>query len=170
MSDQIVNKVAQSGIVTLNLEHYFPEGEASYLDIKDQLFMGMILKEKDFRAWVKEYDWDQYDNKYVGIGCSADAIIPTWAYMLLTSKLQPVCKSVFFGTVAEFEFVQWERALSEVDPEEFRDKKVVIKGCSDKEVPPFAYVKITELLIPVVQSLMYGEPCSTVPVYKKKKV
>jgi hypothetical protein len=112
MSDQIVNKVAQSGIVTLNLEHYFPEGEASYLDIKDQLFMGMILKEKDFRAWVKEYDWDQYDNKYVGIGCSADAIIPTWAYMLLTSKLQPVCKSVFFGTVAEFEFLQWERALS----------------------------------------------------------
>lgn len=169
MADGIVNKVAQSGIVTLNLEQHYPLTESVYIDIKDQLFMGMILKEKDFRAWVKEQDWSQYNEKNVGLGCSVDAIIPTWAYMLISSKLSGVAANVFYGSENEFNAVLWDRAISSINPLDYEDKRVVIKGCSDKEVPPSAYVRITERLIPVVLSLMYGEPCSTVPVFKRKK-
>lgn len=167
MEDVIVNRVANSGIVTFNLEHYVHEGPRMSIDIKDQLFMGMILKEKDFRDWLKACDWEQFRNANVAIFCSADAIIPTWAYMLIASKLTGVAHHFVFGSPADLELSLFQMALSNVNPEEFADKRVVIKGCGDKNVPVSAYVEITRLLQPVVRSLMFGEPCSTVPVYKK---
>lgn len=169
MDESLVNKVAQSGLVTLNLELYFPEGDRQYLDIKDTLFMGMVLKEKDFRAWLKEHNWSVYQNNHVAIGCSVDAIIPTWAYMLIASKLAGVAKTVHFGTLDTLDKELWNSALAKIDFEMYKDAKIVVKGCSDKEVSPYAYVYVTEKLASVVQSIMFGEPCSTVPVYKKKK-
>ncbi len=169
MEDSLVNKVAQSGLITLNLEHYYPQGDRVFLDIKDTLFMGMVLKEKDFRAWIKEQDWQAYSGKHVAIGCSADAIIPTWAYMLISSNLSGLAKTVYFGDLAGLENKIWEDRLSQIAFSEFRDAKMVIKGCSDIEVPAYAYVFVTEKLVNLAQSIMYGEPCSTVPVYKRKK-
>lgn len=169
MSEPIVNKVAQSGLVTFNLEHYFPEGERIFLDIKDTLFMGMVLKEKDFRNWVKEYDWNQYTGKHVAIGCSVDAIIPTWAYMLVSNQLSSIAKTIYFGDLQGLENFLWSESLKSVEWDQYNDAKVVIKGCSDKEVVPFAYVRATDILTARAQSIMFGEPCSTVPVYKRKK-
>ena len=167
--DVIVNKVAESGIVTINLERFISQHENAGLDIKPALFMEMILREKDFRQWIKEHDWEQYRNKNVAIYCSAEAIIPTWAYMLVASRLSGIASYICFGTVKEMEISMIQRALSDINPEEYRDKRVVIKGCSDIPIPEFGYVEVTRLLLPVVQSLMFGEPCSTVPVYKKPK-
>lgn len=166
--DEIVNKVAQSGIITLDLVNYLPESESFiYFDIKSFLFKEMILKEKDFRAAMKEHDWEQYEGKYVSVHCSVDAIVPVWAYMLVTSYLQPYAAKVYFGTAEEFYKNQVIDNISAIDKEEYVDKRVVLKGCGDKEVPAIAYVAATELLKPVVKSLMYGEPCSTVPIYKQ---
>lgn len=167
MEDQLINRVAQSGILTFNLEHHFTAGERKVLDIKDALFMGMILKEKDFRDWVKQHDWEQYRSACVAITCSADAIIPTWAYMLIAARLEGVAAFFVFGDLDSLETALYVKALAEVDVEEYRDKRVVIKGCGDLPVPASAYVEISRRLLPVVKSLMYGEPCSTVPVFKK---
>jgi hypothetical protein len=167
MEDVLVNKVAQSGIITFNLEDYYHSGERIVLDIKDQLFMGLILKEKDYRDWIKNHDWTQYQDKNIAIICSADAIIPTWAYMLIASKLSGVAHHFIFGTAEQLENSLFQSALSNVNVANFADKRVVIKGCGDKNVPTSAYVEISRLLLPVVKSLMFGEPCSTVPVYKK---
>jgi len=167
MEDQLINRVAQSGILTFNLEHHYTNGERKVLDIKDALFMGMILKEKDFRDWVKQHDWEQYRNACVAITCSADAIIPTWAYMLIAARLDGVASFYVFGDPDSLETSLYVKALAEVDVEEYRDKRVVIKGCGDLPVPASAYVEISRRLLPVVKSLMYGEPCSTVPVFKK---
>ncbi len=169
MDESLVNKVAQSGLVTLNLELYYPEGDRQYLDIKDTLFMGMVLKEKDFRAWLKEHDWSIYQNSHVAIGCSADAIIPTWAYMLIASKLSGIAATVHYGDLDSLDRELWNAALSRIDFTQYQEAKIVVKGCSDKEVSPYAYVFVTDKLTPLVQSIMFGEPCSTVPVYKKKK-
>ena len=169
MKDSLVNKVALSGLVTFNLENYYPEGSRTFLDIKDTLFMGMVLKEKDFRNWIKEHDWNVYLSHHVAIGCSVDAIIPTWAYMLIASKLKDIATTVHFGNLNSLENELWLKALSDIDFNQFTDAKMVIKGCSDKEVSPFAYVYVTERLVGVAQSVMFGEPCSTVPVYKRKK-
>jgi hypothetical protein len=169
MEDSLINKVAQSGLVTLNLELYFPEGDRVFLDIKDTLFMGMVLKEKDFRTWIKEHNWAQYESKHVAVGCSIDAIIPTWAYMLIGSKLSGVALSVHFGNLLSLENELWFKSLQSIDFSQFEDAKMVIKGCSDKEVSPYAYVYVTEKLVDIAQSVMFGEPCSTVPVYKRKK-
>jgi len=166
--ETIVNKVAQSGLVTFNLEDYYSKNDRVVLDIKDCLFMGLILKEKDFRDFLKTHDWAQYQDKNVAITCSADAIVPTWAYMLLASKLSGIAAFYSFGTLNDLENSLTQNALTKVDIETFRDKKVVIKGCSDLPVPVSAYVEISRLLLPVVSSIMYGEPCSTVPVYKRK--
>ncbi len=166
--ETIINKVAQSGLVTFNLEDYYDKGERLALDIKDVLFMGLILKEKDFRDFIKQNDWEKYRDKNVAIMCSADAIIPTWAYMLIAAKLTGVANYFIFGTLAELENSLFEKALNKINVEEFRDKKLVIKGCSHLPVPNYAYVEISRILLPVVSSLMYGEPCSTVPVYKRK--
>lgn len=164
----IINKVINSGLITFDLEDLYDKGERIIYDLKDNLFMGMILKEKDFREFLKSHDWSQYAGKNVAITCSEDAIIPTWAYMLLTIKLQPVANSVVFGTLEELENKLFFDALQKVNPEEYRGARVVVKGCSKVPVPTAAYVEITRLLQPVVQSLMFGEPCSTVPLYKKK--
>ena len=170
MSEEIVNRVANSGLITFNLEDLFPEGERVLYDIKDNLWQEIALKEKDFREFVKEHDWSQYQDKYVAIYCSVDAIVPTWAYMLLTIKLAPFAKKVVFGGLNELENVLFDEALSKVNTDDYIDARVVIKGCSGKAVPASAYVRITEILQPVAKILMYGEPCSTVPLYKKPRV
>ncbi len=167
--DTIVNKVAESGIVTINLEHFLPTQETAVIDLKDYLFMGMILKEKDFRAALLAKDWAEYSGKNVAVVCTADAIIPMWAYMLLAMYLEPVVNFVYYGTEIELQQAVLQRNLKAIDVQEFADKRVVIKGCGDKSIPELAYLEITRLLLPVVKSLMYGEPCSTVPIYKQKK-
>ena len=165
----IVNKVANSPLVTFNLEEYYHSGERVLLDIKDQLYQGMILREKDFRTFVKEHDWSQYQDKSVAVYCSIDAIIPTWAYMLLTTKLEPFAHAVVYGDLDNLEVALFREALAKVDPQDFKDAKLVIKGCSNVSVPTSAYVEITRLLRPVASSIMYGEPCSTVPLYKRPR-
>ena len=168
MSDEIVNKVAQSALVTFDLEDYYQEGERVEIDIKDQLFQGIALKEKDFRAFVKDHDWSQYEHKLVAIHCSADAIIPTWAYMLLATRLEPYAQMVHLGTIKDLEVKLYADQLSAIDWESFQGEKVVIKGCSKYPVPDWAYVEATRKLRPYASSIMYGEPCSTVPLYKQK--
>jgi hypothetical protein len=168
IQEVIVNKVAQSGLVSLDPASFYPQGERVIYDIKDNLFHGLMLREKDFREFVKEHDWAQYTGKNVGITCTADAIVPTWAYMLLANKLAPYAKDVVFGDAATLETVLFEKALAGLDIEQYRDQRIVIKGCGDVEVPASAYVELTRRLTPVVKSLMFGEPCSTVPIYKKR--
>ena len=168
MSEVIINKVAESGIITLNLENYIPKGEMASFDLKDHLFMGMILKEKDFREALKNLDWTIYSGKNVNITCTADAIIPLWAYMLVTTYLQPVARYVYAGTKEEMYKHLFIENLAAIDPAPFTDQRVVIKGCGDVHLDNYTYTEITRLLKPVVKSLMYGEPCSTVPIYKKK--
>ncbi|ACU58238.1 DUF2480 family protein [Chitinophaga pinensis] len=166
--EEIVNKVAQSGILTLDLEDYYPKEELVEFDLKPYLFMEMILKEKDFRTALQEHNWEQYNNKNVAIFCSADAVIPFWAYMLVMTYLEPVAHFAAFGDKKQVHHTQFMKSLAAIDVNEYVDKRVVIKGCGDKGAGEAAYVEITRLLKPVVKSLMYGEPCSTVPIYKKK--
>ena len=168
MEKEIINKVAESGLLEINLEDYYPKGERVLLDIKELLFQGLILKEKDFREFVKKEDWSKFKDKFVAITCSADGIVPTWAYMLLSTSLQPFAKYVVFGDLKTLETVLFTQALSKINPEDFRDKKAVIKGCGNLPVPESAYVELTRILTPVAASIMYGEPCSTVPVMKRK--
>jgi hypothetical protein len=165
----IINKVANSGLVSLDLEDLYHKGERVVYDLKDNLFMGMILKEKDFREFLKNHDWTQYVGKNVAVICSEDAVIPTWAYMLLTIKLQPVANMIVFGNLAELDNKLFYDAIAKINPEDYRDARVVVKGCSKVPVPTSAYLEITRLLFPVVQSLMFGEPCSTVPLWKRPK-
>lgn len=168
MSNEIVNKVAQSGLITIDLEDYYLPGERVLIDMSDWLFEGLILKEKDFRDKIQSHNWNQYMNKFVAITCSADAVVPTWAYMLLASYLEPVAKKVVFGSLETLEEVLFDEVIDALNKEQFKDQRVVIKGCSNKLIPLGAYLKLTLFLRPVVKSIMYGEPCSTVPVYKKK--
>jgi hypothetical protein len=168
MSDPIINKVAESGLITLDLSTYYPAGETAVFDMKDHLFMGMILKEKDFREALKNLDWSVYQDKDVAITCSIDAIIPVWAYMLVASYLQPVAKEIVMGDEKELHKTLFLKNLSGIDTQGFADKRVVIKGCGDTPIGDFAYMEITKLLRPVAKSIMYGEPCSTVPVFKKR--
>jgi hypothetical protein len=170
MEDIIINKVVNSGLITFDLEDLYDKNERVIYDLKDNLFMGMILKEKDFREFLKTHDWLQYTHKNVAIICSEEAIIPTWAYMLLALKLEPVANTVVFGDVAALEDKLFYDAIAKVNPEDYRDARVVVKGCSKVPVPTAAYVEITRKLQPVVLSLMFGEPCSTVPLYKRQKV
>jgi len=165
---EIVNKVAQSGLVTVDLAKYAPDREIVVYDVKDNLFHGLILKEKDFRAFVKAHDWGQYEGKHVGIVCSADAIVPTWAYMLLANRMQPHAASVHFGTREDVEKTLYGSALEKIDYAAYQDQRVVVKGCGDIPVPESAFVAFTAELSKVAKSIMYGEPCSTVPVFKRK--
>jgi hypothetical protein len=168
MSDAIINKVAESGLVSLDLENYYPKGETTVFDMKDHLFMGMILKEKDFREALKKLDWNIYKDKYVAVTCTADAVIPVWAYMLVASGLSGVAKDFVMGDEKELYRTLFIKNLSAINTAQFADKRIVIKGCGEIPIGEFAYTEITKLLRPVVKSIMYGEPCSTVPVYKKK--
>lgn len=167
--EDIVNRVAKSPLITFDLEEFYPQGERVLLDLKDYLFQGLILREKDFREALKAQDWSQYQGKFVALSCSTEAIIPTWAYMLLTIYLEPFAVHIIQGDLKDLEKSLFQKALSGIRPEEFKDKKVVVKGCSKLPVPAFAYVEISRLLRPHVASLMFGEPCSTVPIYKKSK-
>lgn len=167
MEDAIVNKVAESGLITIDLEEYFPKGETAVFDLKDYLFMGLILKEKDYREALKNLDWEPYKNKNVCITCTADAVIPMWANMLAAAYLQPLAQDVIFGDEDFLHRVLFLKNLSAISPEAYADKRVVIKGCGEKKISETAYVEITRLLRPVAKSVMYGEPCSTVPIYKK---
>jgi hypothetical protein len=168
-TQEIINRVATSGIVSLDLEELYHPGERQIYDIKDNLWQGMILREKDFREFLKTHDWSQYEGKNVAIICSEDAIVPTWAYMLLAVQLERYANAFVFGDLNMLEYKLFTDAIHKIDLEEFRDKRVVVKGCSKVSVPVSAYVEITRLLKPIVQSLMFGEPCSTVPLYKKPK-
>jgi hypothetical protein len=167
MAEPFINKVAESGIITLDPSTFIPEGETAVFDMKDHLFMGLILKEKDFREALKKLDWEQYRDKNVAITCSADAIIPVWAYMLVASGLQPVAKEIVMGDEKELHRQLFLKNISKLNASEFADKRVVIKGCGETPIGDFVYMELTKLLRPVVKSIMYGEPCSTVPVYKK---
>ncbi len=169
MENEITNKVAQSGIITIDLEEFYPKGERVLFDIKELLFQGLILKEKDFREFIKNEDWNKYKNKFVAITCSADAIVPTWAYMLLTTHIEPHATKVVFGNLEVLETILYNDILSKINMNEYKDARIVIKGCGNLPVPKAAYVEITRLLRPVAKSIMYGEPCSTVPLYKKAK-
>ncbi|MVN92407.1 DUF2480 family protein [Mucilaginibacter aquatilis] len=168
IQENFINKVAQSGLVTLDPADFYPEGERVIYDIKGNLFMELILKEKDFREFVKGHDWSQYTGKNVGITCTADAIVPAWAYMLLANRMAPYAKEVVFGDMDVLETVLFEKQISKVDFEQYRDQRIVLKGCGDIPVPTSAYVELTKRLTPVAKSLMFGEPCSTVPIYKRK--
>jgi hypothetical protein len=168
MENEIVNKVAESGLVTIDLEDFYPSEEHVLFDIKPWLFEELILKEKDFREQVKNHDWSQYQNKFVALTCTADAIVPTWAYMLISSALTPFAKKIAFGDLKKLEEEIFHDIISNLNPEDYKDQRVVIKGCSNKEVPASAYVELTNFLQPIVKSIMYGEPCSTVPVFKRK--
>lgn len=169
MKDRIVNKVAESGLISLDLEQWYPKVPIALFDIKDHLFMGMIIKEKEFRESLKQTDWSVYKEKAVAITCSADAIIPVWSYMLLASYLQPVCSEMFMGTEQELMKHLFLRNIEAADLSSFKEQRVIVKGCGDTPIGEFAYVEITKKLLPIVKSLMYGEPCSTVPIYKKPK-
>lgn len=169
MNDAIVNKVASSGLITLDLANYLPSDEITTFDLKDHLFMGLILKEKDFREALKNLDWTVYQDKYVTITCTADAIIPAWAYMLVVTYVRNTAKDVYVGTAAEMQKHLFIKNLSAIDTNEFSGQRIVVKGCGDATIESFAYAEITKVLLPVVKSIMYGEPCSTVPVYKSAK-
>jgi hypothetical protein len=168
-NDGIVNRVANSGLISLDLEDYYHKGERVEYDLASNLYQGLILKEKDFREFIKSNDWASYSGKNVAIICTADAILPTWAYMLLISKLQPHANMVVAGDLADLEQALYQQAIARIDVNEFKDAKVVVKGCGKYPVPVFAYAELTRKLLPVAASIMYGEPCSTVPVYKKPK-
>jgi len=168
MSDAIVNKVSESGLITLDLEEYYPKGETVLFDMKDHLFMGLILKEKEFREALKNIDFEIYRDKNVALTCTADAVIPVWAYMLAASYLQPVAREIVFGDADFLHKALFLKNIATINPTDYTDKRVVIKGCGELPITEMAYVEITKLLRPVVKSIMYGEPCSTVPVYKKK--
>jgi hypothetical protein len=166
--NEIVNRVASSSLITFDLEEHYQPGDRVLLDIKEQLFEGLILKEKDFRAYIKATDWSVYQNKLVAIHCSTDAIIPTWAYMLVAIALKPYAKAIEFGTLEQLEEKLYDNVLSKVNWEQYRNTKVVVKGCSKVNVPTSAYVKTVAQLQPLVSSLMFGEACSTVPLYKSQ--
>lgn len=167
MEKEIINRVAQSQLITIDLEDYYPKGERVLLDIKDWLFEGIVLREKEFRTYLEENDWSQYQNKYVAIYCSTDAIVPGWAYMLVATKLQPFAKNVVQGSLQDLETSNYQTIIANLDLTQFTGKPVIIKGCGKKPVPQNAYLFITQKLLPIVKSVMYGEACSSVPLFKQ---
>ena len=169
MSEVFVNKVAESALVTIDLEDYFPKMPIEVFDLKGHLFMELILKEKDFREALKATDWTIYQDQVVAVCCSVDAIIPMWAYMLVGAYLQPYAKRIEFGQPENVKSKLLEQAINAIDASDFLDKRVVIKGCGEMPIDESAYLTITTKLRPVAKSIMYGEPCSTVPIYKKAK-
>jgi hypothetical protein len=166
--ETIINKVAESGLVTLDLGELIPEVEVVAFDIKPLLFREMLLREKDFRAALKLVDWTAYAGKVVGITCSSDALLPQWSWMLVASYLQPVAARVILGDKHQVERVLAEEALSKIDAEQYRDQRVVVKGCGDRETPTVAFTLLVLKLQPVVRSIFFGEPCSTVPIWKRR--
>ena len=170
MPEEIVNRIAESGLITLDLEELMPTDDTIVsFDLKDYLFMGLILKEKDFRAALLQHNWNQYQDKNLAVYCSADAVVPMWAYMLIASYAQPFAREIVFGGTEELKKQILLKNILAINVSEFNDKRVVVKGCGDVPIGEFAYMEITKRLRPHVKSLMFGEPCSTVPIYKKAK-
>lgn len=167
MEKEIINRVANSKLVTIDLEDYYPEGKRVLFDIKDWLFEGLVLREKDFREKVKNFDWSQYQKCYVALTCSTDAIIPAWAYMLLTVNLEPFIEKAVIGNLEALETSIYQDIINQLDTLEFQGKPIIIKGCSNKPVPVNAYTMLINKLKPIAKSIMYGEACSSVPLYKR---
>ncbi len=165
---EIINRVAQSKLVTFDLEELYPKGERKVFDIKDWLLEGIILREKEFRNHVDAHDWSGYQDGYVALQCSTDAIVPGWAFMLVASKLTPYANKVVVGNLEDLETALYQSILENLDVSPYVDKPVIIKGCSKKPVPENAYLMAIEKIQPVAKSVMYGEACSSVPLYKKK--
>jgi hypothetical protein len=168
MSEEIINKVATSGLITLDLEEYYPREEILVFDLKPNLFMELILKEKDFRVALQQLDWSVYQDKVVAVTCTTDAIIPMWAYMLVGTYLQPVAKDIIFGNEQSARQQLFLQNIAAIPANDYADQRVVVKGCGDVPIGEYAYLEITKKLRPVAKSIMYGEPCSTVPIFKKK--
>jgi hypothetical protein len=166
MSNEIINKVANSGLITIDLEEFYPKGERVLFDLKPLLFQELILKEKDFREFIKEHDWAGYKDKMVAITCTADAIVPTWVFMLVSIALEPFAKKIIFGNLATLEAILFSEVLKAINYADYQDKRIVIKGCGNLPVSTNAYVELVRGLKPFAKSIMYGEPCSTVPLYK----
>ncbi|MET6989624.1 DUF2480 family protein [Sediminicola arcticus] len=165
---EIVNRVAKSTLITFNLEDHYPKGDRVLLDIKDWLYEGFILREKDFRAAITSHNWEQYKDAYVALTCSSDAIVPGWAYMLIATELQPYAKKMLIGDLEQLESSLYQSIIEKLDLSEYKDKPVIIKGCSNRPVPPNAYLWITSKMQTVAKSVMYGEACSSVPLFKRR--
>lgn len=168
MADDIINRVANSKLKVLDLEDYYPSGPRIVFDLKDWLLEGFVLREKEFRAHVKTHDWAQYQSAYVALTCSTDAIVPPWAFMLISAALKPFAKHIVLGNLEQLETSIYQTIINNLDISEFKDAPVIIKGCSKKPVPKSAYVMITQKIVPVAKSIMFGEACSSVPLYKRK--
>lgn len=168
MPEEIVNRVANSKLVVIDLEDYYPTGKRILFDIKDWLFEGFVLREKDFRSQVALHDWSQYQDAYVALMCSSDAIVPAWAFMLLTINLEPYAKKIILGNLEQLETSIYQTIIENLDVAPFKDKPLIIKGCSKKPVPANAYILLSQKLKPLAQSIMYGEACSSVPLFKRK--
>lgn len=168
MENEIVNRVANSKLVVVNLEDYYPKGQRTVFDIKEWLFQELVLREKDFRAHVKEHDWSQYQDHYVALTCTSDAIVPAWAFMLLTMHLQPYAKTIVVGSLEQLETSIYQEVIRNLETDAFVDQPLIIKGCTNKPVPANAYIMLSQKLKPLARSIMYGEACSSVPLYKRK--
>ena len=169
MADTLVNRVAKSSLITFDLEKFYQIGTRKALDLSQWLDHGIILREKDFRTKLNDHDWKVYQDQLIALSCSSDAVLPAWASLLVTTYLQPYARKVVMGTLADLEIQLFSDKIKNIDPKSFKDKSVIIKGCSDKTVPEDAYVQLINKLQPVVKSLFYGEACSSVPLFKKKK-
>ena len=169
MSDKIINRVANSNLINIDLEAMYPEGKRVLFDIKKWLFEGIVLKEKEFRKHVANHNWTQYKNNYVALNCSEDAIIPSWAYLLISSELAPYAKKIIVGDMELLETLIFHEVIENLKIENFKDKPIIIKGCSEKLIPNSAFSMLIQKLFPIAKSIMYGEACSTVPLYKRKK-
>ena len=168
MADEIINRIAQSKLITFDLEDFYPDGKRITLDIKDWLYEGLILREKDFRASVENYNWKQHDGHYIALTCTTDAIIPGWAFMLISSRLHPFAKKIVIGDLEQLESAIYQDIITNLDVSSFKDKPVIIKGCSNKPVPQNAYINAVSKIQTVAKSVMYGEACSSVPLFKRK--
>ena len=168
MADEIVNRVANSPLVNIDLEQFYPQGKRVLFDIKDWLYEGLILREKDFREQLAQHNWEQYQNCYLALTCSTDAIIPSWAYLLITTYVSPFTKKVVVGDLTLLETTIFQELIHNLDLTVYQDKPIIIKGCSNKPIPDSAYTLLISRLQPVAKSIMYGEACSTVPLFKKK--
>lgn len=169
MKGEIINKVANSSLITFNLEDYYKKGERKAFDISPFLLEGIVVREKEFRKTVKEFDWSQFENSYVALHCSTDAIVPSWAFMLVSLSIVPFAKQVVHGSLEDLERELFVEALSKVAYEDYKNERVIIKGCSQYPVPEFAYTIVAQRLLPFAKSLMFGEACSIVPLYKEKR-
>lgn len=168
--DEIINKVEKSGLITLDLEDFYPKEPRMLFDLKDYLYEGLVLREKEFRENLSKLDWKMYENAYVAVTCTSDAIVPSWSYLLIANHLTGVAKLISFGTLEDLERDIFTEIIDKMDVDNYNDKKIIIKGCSRKPVPQNAYLQLIQKLKPIASSLMFGEACSTVPIFKKKKL